>query len=188
MTQEAFESLLAAFHQDRDEAARRYQSLRQRLIFFFAQRQFTQAESLADQVLDRLARRISSGEQIDSLASYAYGIAKFVAQEEQRHVIRQDAASREYVENNSLLSDTRDDELLQKAMEDCLSRQSKTNRKVLIQYYTFRGQTKIEHRRKLAIQLQLTPSGLRKHTFHLRRAIEACVRAHLAKKAGSEEK
>jgi hypothetical protein len=183
LTQEGLDSLLAAFDEDRDEAACRYDRLRTRLIFFFSRRQAVDAESLADEVLDRMARRINEGERIELPESYAYGVARFVAREQERRAMREDTAKKAYIENALLAIDTPDERMLQDAMEQCLARHSSAEREVLTRYYTARGQEKIERRRKLAAELQLTQAGLRKYTFRLRRRIEDCVRARFAGKA-----
>lgn len=187
LTQEAIDALLAVFHEDREEAACRYNSLRERLTSFFVRRQFVQAESLADEVLDRMARRITTGEQIVSPESYAYGVARFVAQEQQRRDVREGVASKAYVQNTLLNFDTISERALKDAMQHCLERHSAQDRELLMQYYASRGQKKIEQRQELALKLNLTPDGLRKHTFRLRRTIETCVRARLARKIDGKE-
>ena len=89
LTREGLERLLQALGRDRDEAARRYERLRERLVFYFARREHVLAEALADEVLDRLACRLTSGEPIEVPESYAYGIARLVVQEEGRRSIRE---------------------------------------------------------------------------------------------------
>lgn len=185
LTQEGLEALLRALGPDRDEAAVRYQRLRERLLFFFARRQFIMAESLADEVLDRLAGRLRSGERIDVPESYAYGIARLVAQEETRRSIREAEANRHYARNVSTVLDTQDEGEMQEAMEACLSRHSDEDRKLLTEYYTSRGRALIDHRRQLAESLGMTPNAFRKRVFRLRRAIEACVRSRLSHKNGA---
>jgi hypothetical protein len=187
LTQEGLDSLLAAFHDDRNEAACRYDKLRTRMIFFFSRRLAVDAESLADEVLDRMARRISAGERIESPESYAYGVARFVVREQERREIRENAAKKAFIENALLAIDTPDERALQDAMDDCLRQCSSADRRILTQYYTSRGQEKIELRQKLAAELQLSQAGLRKYTFRLRRRIEDCVRARLAGKADKKD-
>ena len=187
LTQEGLESLLAALDEDRDEAARRYGRLRERLIVFFARRGLAGAESLADEVLDRMARRAGGGEKIESPGSYAYGVARFVAQEQARRHLREELAHREFAENRSRTTDTSDEQLLGAALEACLEGHSAEDRAVLVEYYTARGREKIERRRELAARLHLSQGGLRKYTFRLRRRIEECVRARLAGEAGRDK-
>jgi hypothetical protein len=185
LTQEALERLLQALGRNRDEAAARYERLRARLVFFFARRQLILAESLADEALDRLAVRLTTGERIEVLESYAYGIARLVAQEEGRRSIREADANRHYARNISSASDTQSERETQEAMEACLSQHSEADRKLLMEYYTTRGRALIDHRRQLAESLGMTPNAFRKRVFRLRRAIEVCVLARLSQKNGT---
>jgi hypothetical protein len=185
LTQEGLERLLLALGRNRDEAAGRYERLRARLVFFFARRQFVLAESLADEVVDRLAIRLSSGERIEVLESYAYGIARLVVQEEGRRAMREADANRHYAGNISRISDTQEEGEIQEAMEVCLSDYSEADRKLLMEYYTSRGRALIDHRRQMAESLGMTPNAFRKRVFRLRRAIESCVRARLSHENGT---
>jgi DNA-directed RNA polymerase specialized sigma24 family protein len=185
LTREGLERLLLALGQNREEAATRYERLREKLVFFFARRQFILAESLADEALDRLATRLTTGEPIEVPESYAYGIARLVAQEESRRGMREAEANRHYARNISTVSDTQNEGEIQEAMEACLSRHSEEDRKLLMEYYTSRGRALIDHRRQMAETLGMTPNAFRKRVFRLRRAIEVCVRARLTQKNGT---
>jgi DNA-directed RNA polymerase specialized sigma24 family protein len=185
LTQEGLDRLLLALGENRDEAALRYERLRARLVFFFARRQFVLAESLADEALDRLATRLSTGERIEVPESYAYGIARLVAQEEGRRSMREAEANRHYARNISSVLDTQEEGEIQQAMEACLSRHSEADRKLMMEYYIARGRALIDHRRQLAESLGMTPNAFRKRVFRLRRAIEGCVRARLSQKNGT---
>ncbi|HEX3662505.1 MAG TPA: hypothetical protein VHU89_13805 [Acidobacteriaceae bacterium] len=185
LTQEGLERLLLALGQNRDEAALRYERLRERLVFFFARRQFVLAETLADEALDRLALRLSGEERIEVPESYAYGIARLVAQEEGRRSIREAEAHRHYARNISSVFNTPDEGAIHEAMEACLSRHSEADRKLLTEYYTARGRLLIDHRRELAESLGMTPNAFRKKVFRLRRAIEGCVQARISQENGT---
>lgn len=187
LTEDGLNALLSALHPDRDEAARRYERLRDRLAFFFSRRQFVQAEALADEVFDRIARRLHTGEHIASMESYAYGVARFVAREQSRLLIRAEEAGSEYARNVSSSSDTTDEDILERLLGDCLANCSSQDRELLTQYYLYRGRQRIEHRQKLAASLQITAAMLRQRMFRLRSAIEDCVRAKLGAAAAARK-
>lgn len=186
LTREGLDRLLLAMGNNRDEAAARYERLRDRLVFYFARRQFVLAESLADEVVDRLANRLSQGERIEVLESYAYGIARLVAQEEGRRSIREAEANRHYARNISSVSDIQDEGEIQEAMEACLSRHTEADRRLLMEYYSSRGRVLIDHRRQLAESMGMTPNAFRKRVFRLRRALEVCMRARLSSRNGTQ--
>jgi hypothetical protein len=83
VTSEAFTSLLKALG-DAPLGGIHYEQLRSKLIFFFSRRLLQFPEDLADEVLDRLAYRLSQGVEIVSVEAFALGIARHVAQEQAR--------------------------------------------------------------------------------------------------------
>jgi DNA-directed RNA polymerase specialized sigma24 family protein len=176
LTQENFDALLATFHADRAEAGRRYEGLRERLVFFFRHRQFILAEAMADEVLNRIAKRIEAGQSVGAVEAYAYGIARHVAQEEVRRDARVAKAEDAYVGNILASKRTPSEDALLSAMDNCLELRSEVERDLLRKYYAAQGQELIENRRQLAITLKLTPGALRKRMFRLRNLVEACVR------------
>src|SRR2546429_4063786 len=78
LTRQAFDKLLAAFSPDADEGAKQYEALRTRLIRFFEWRSISLADDRADEVLNRVARRIDEGQQVNNVAAYAYRVAYLV--------------------------------------------------------------------------------------------------------------
>src|SRR5262245_4900538 len=79
-TQEAFERLLSWLDSDRDEAGRKYESIRQRLIRIFTCRGCGEAEDLADQTINRVTRKVEEIESsyLGNPALYFYGVAQKV--------------------------------------------------------------------------------------------------------------
>lgn len=170
--------LLRALSTDRNEAAIRYEQLRERLTLFFTRRRFSLAETMADEVLDRIAQRLEAGEELGSAEAYAYGVARFVAQEQTREAARASVAGEAYVRNISLNADTPDEEQFE-AMSRCLDRQGKRDRELLMAYYAYSGMQKIDHRRRLALSLNISQGALRKRVFRLRAEMEDCMRLRL---------
>src|SRR5688572_27060900 len=84
LTQDAFDRLLAALSANREEAGEKYILLRNNLVNFFEIRGVPRAEDSADEVLNRLARKLESGESLENPKTYALGIARMVALEARR--------------------------------------------------------------------------------------------------------
>src|SRR5262245_56359395 len=96
LNREALDRLLEALDPDRESASRRYEELRRKLINLFAWERSETPEDLADETLNRLARRLSEGVTIDgSVDRYAYGIARLLLREETRARQKRDAALQE---------------------------------------------------------------------------------------------
>lgn len=186
LTEESLERLLRALDPDRERAGLRYQRLRGRLIWFFEFRQSAHADELADEVLNRLAMRLAEGEAVASIEAYSYGVARLLALEAARRDQRQMAAHQAYARDIQRAADTTDESLLQHAMEQCLRRRSRTERRLLADYYAGSGRAQIEARQQLATSMRLSPGALRKRVFRLREAVEACVRARLGLKLGGQ--
>jgi hypothetical protein len=66
LTQESFDGLLAWLHPDREQAGEMYESIRCNLIKFFSARGFGNPEELADETIDRVARKVD-----EIVASYS---------------------------------------------------------------------------------------------------------------------
>jgi dihydroneopterin aldolase len=70
VTPESFRLLLAALG-DRAADGSHYEKLRAKLIFFFSRRLLAFPEDLADEVLDRLAHRLTQGTEMKSVEAFA---------------------------------------------------------------------------------------------------------------------
>ena len=79
MTENGLERLLQILSADREQAAASYLLIQGKLIRYFTWNTCPHPESLADEVLDRVARRLEEGEQIEKPANYILGVARRVA-------------------------------------------------------------------------------------------------------------
>jgi hypothetical protein len=86
LTDEAWARLLAFLDEDVDRAARLYEAIRARLVRIFEWRRLASADELADEVINRVARKLVEGEQVRTTDRYAFfaGVARFVCQEAAR--------------------------------------------------------------------------------------------------------
>src|SRR5215471_11614968 len=71
LTQEAFDRLLASLGEDREVAGERYVEIRKNLVRFFEWRGSAFPEDHADETINRIAKRISEGEEIRNPGSYS---------------------------------------------------------------------------------------------------------------------
>ncbi|HYE72946.1 MAG TPA: hypothetical protein VEF04_06430, partial [Blastocatellia bacterium] len=67
LTEEDFSLFLDQLHTDREQAGLVYEALRLKLNYFFEARRCPMPESLVDETINRLIRKISAGEQILNL-------------------------------------------------------------------------------------------------------------------------
>lgn len=180
LTRERFALLLSHLSIDPAERGTRYEILRGRLIFFFLRRMLPLPEDLADEVLNRLARRLEEGEAIAGIEGYALGIARHVLQEQRAKSDRERTAGEEFHRNVSheTLTTDEDEERRLARMRDCLERLPRSDQEMLSEYCLADGIGKILVRQRLAKARDMTQAALRKRVFVLRGMIQRCMQRH----------
>jgi len=177
LTGAALEALLGRLGPDRERAAEAYESVRRRLIRLFEWRAWSEPEALADETIDRVARRLAEGVEIRAEDPYAYfaGVAVFVLRETARRAQRERAA---LSETHSAFRDE-DPDLRIVALEGCLGELASENRALVLGYYTGEGNQHLAGCGALAQRLGLEPGALRVRVHRLRQRLEECVRRRL---------
>ncbi|HLI84671.1 MAG TPA: hypothetical protein VKV17_12175 [Bryobacteraceae bacterium] len=161
---QALDRLLLAFDADREAAAQKYEALRRKLIDLFAWERSESPEDLADETLNRLARRVSEGTGIPNLDRYAFGIARLLLQEEARSLRARTAALRDL----PLVTGTTPDSGMLKRIRRCLAALPAENRELLARYYS-------EDREQLARAQGISMNALRNRVLRLRQRLYDCV-------------
>jgi DNA-directed RNA polymerase specialized sigma24 family protein len=177
-----FDALLSQLGSDSTKAALRYEQLRDRLIVFFLRRLAPSPEDLADQVIDRLARRLAEGEVIASIEAYALGIARFVVMEQAALQRKEVSPDGEFLANIRLADTTLSKEAIERehelvAMEHCLASLPKADLELLNTYYLPEGQSRIVSRRRLAERLNISSGALRARIFLICKELRSCIRS-----------
>ena len=91
----AFHRLLSWLDAGTDSQGERYLDIRDRLVHYFARRNGPAPDDLADETLNRVARRLEENGSIDDVvpARYCYIVAKFVLLESLRQRDRKQGMS-----------------------------------------------------------------------------------------------
>jgi DNA-directed RNA polymerase specialized sigma24 family protein len=173
LTQEAFDQLLASFAPDRDAAAQKYLEVRANLIRLFVWRGCPFPEDHADETFNRVARKISEGEEIRNTPAYVIGVARLLVLE----IIKAESRQREAVEElqRADVSQDTQTELRIECLQQCLRGLSADNRELILQYYQGDKRAKIENRRRLSDRLGLAINSLRMRALRLREQLQVCV-------------
>jgi DNA-directed RNA polymerase specialized sigma24 family protein len=163
-----------------------YLDIRRRLVAYFDRKNCRAPNDLADDVLNRVARRLEEAASIDvdPPAKYCFIVARFVFMEHRREsqkadALRDDLARQEAVAARAQTEHEESQGLREKqleCLERCASKLEPRNREMIVRYYTGRQRSKIENRRALAAQLGITPNALSIRAFRVREALEECVR------------
>lgn len=180
ITPAGFARLLARLGSDADRAASEYERLRRALVKFFDWRGVWPADECADEVLDRLTRKLEET-SVEDVRHYALGIARLVLLERRRYPVLtsiDDVTELSRVEAAALSAPS--EESLHLCFERCFGELPDESRVLLLQYYEGERSHKISNRRKLATALGLSDNALRSRVQRLRDRLERCVLACVA--------
>ena len=171
--------LLVRLDENPGRAGLRYEELRRRLILFFRLKQPADAEQLADEVLDRVARRVAEGLEILKIEAYVLGVARFVLREQEgtaQSAARalSDLAREQQVEMSDAPADPSAEEH-REALGRCLEELTPADRSMILNYYAAEGSGRINQRQTMARKLGINLNALHNRALRLRKQLEQCV-------------
>lgn len=173
LNSDAFEALLRWLAPDREEAGKRYEEIRHKLIRIFACRGCGDSDILADEAINRVARKV--GELVTTYQGdprlYFYGVANKMHLEQlkkarppvtQWHETEDDGYGPEF-----------------ECLERCMDKLSMNNRDLVLKYYDHEKNAKIEQRRVLAETLNIGRNALRIRAHRIRIILYQCIKGCL---------
>jgi DNA-directed RNA polymerase specialized sigma24 family protein len=181
-----WDGLLAALAASRRDAASRYRELRARLVRLFEWRGLAACEDLADETLERVARKLAAGEEIRGADAtrYACGVARMVAHEARRAQER--LRPLEVIESSEIATPpppNPDHERSHGCLDECLDKVPAMERALLLEYHAGDGQARISGRRRMADRLGIPLNALRVRMHRLRGELEVCLETCLEEPA-----
>jgi DNA-directed RNA polymerase specialized sigma24 family protein len=180
LTPEAFDRLLFWLNPDREQAGRKYEEIRRKLIKILTCRGCLCPEELADEAINRVTRKVPDIIEgyVGDPALYFYGVAHRVYLEQarkQRHPVLPP------------LPDTPEEtERDYACLERCMDRLTSKSRELVLEYYQEEKQAKIDRRRELANRLGIAPNALRIRAHRIRASLQECVFECIKRKQGDE--
>ena len=185
LTPEAFTKLLAILDPDPETAGGKYEKLRRILIKFFECRGSCISDELADETLNRLARKIDEGAEIEkNVYALSLGIARFVLLENLK------SPENRRVEMKDLATVTAppgpweaDDDLWEVCLRDCLFGVSEANRELIIEYYQDEGRARVDEHKMLAARFGISLNALFSRAKRTRDKLEECVTRCIKRKS-----
>ena len=184
LTSGAFQHLLDWLDESRDSGGEKYLEMRRRLVTYFDRKNCLTPDDLADETLNRVARRLEEEAIVtESPAKYCYNVARFVFMEHLREM-QNDNAILDQVRHQSHGShppasetdEQQSKEEVLNCLEQCRSTLEPLSREIITRYYTGKERIKIENRRVLAEELKVTVNALRIRACRIRDRLEECVR------------
>ncbi len=171
LTRSSFDRLLAWLHPDREEAGRKYEMIRRKLISIFASRSCESPEELADETINRVVGKVDRiiGSYEGDPALYFYGVARNVCRE--YHRTKKIPGPPPPADPPDSVSKEMD------CLDECLEHLLPKNRDLLLEYYQEDRQAKIDHRKALALRYGLDMNALRIRLHRIRSAVAECTTA-----------
>jgi DNA-directed RNA polymerase specialized sigma24 family protein len=185
----AFRQFLNWLDEGVDSGGERYLEMRRRLARYFDRRNCRSPDDLADETLNRVARKLEERGEIVGVSpgQYCFTVAKFVLLESGRRIEHHqtsldDAQGFGRVMPGLALPSGPDvtevaKEWLFDCLERCLGKLSSGDRELILEYYRGEQRAKIERRSQLAGRLGLTKNALSIRACRIRDKLEICVDA-----------
>ena len=185
LTREAFGRLLLSLDADRERAGEKYEDVRRTLIRFFEWRGAPFPEEHADEVLNRVSRRLTEGVEIRNVGAYCYEVARLIflettkgadARREPLYSLKSEPAAPDAA------GAAAEKEQRLACLEECLRALPAESAELILEYYRYEGRGQIERRKSLAKGLGLRRDALANRAQRLRDKLEHCVLACLRKR------
>lgn len=186
LSSDAFNRLLDWLDEGANSDGQKYLEIRQRLLDYFDRKNCLTPDELADETINRVARRLEEEGSIESEtpAKYFYTVARFVFMEslrktENQNVSVDDAEGQHHIDKLATNESNDEKEVKEKmlnCLEECTGKLDADNREMIIRYYIGKEREKIENRRSLAQSLGLTMNALSIRACRVRDKLETCVK------------
>lgn len=163
---------------------RRYLEMRDRLVFYFDRKNCLNPDELADETLNRVARRLDEEGEIhtETPAKYCYVVARFVFLEHLRGSGSKTISLNEAIttDKSSSFHVVADDEAEQRehlfaCLDKCIKTLDPSRREMILKYYLGDQRAKLDNRSALAASLGITANALAIRACRTRNKLETCV-------------
>ena len=179
--EQTFRRLLAWLDQGVDTNGQSYLAIRERLLGYFDRRNCLNADELADETLNRVARRLDEeggNIETETPAKYCYIVARFIFMEylraNEKEIAALDNVSRQA---NVMSNEDRDrKEKMLECLDLCATKLETSQRDLIFGYYSGEQRVKIENRHSLAQTLGISVNALSIRACRIRDKLESCVK------------
>ncbi len=197
LTEDAFARLLTQLDPDRERAAEKYEQIRHKLMKFFKWRGCLQFEEYADRTIDRVARKITEGAELQATSPSAlfYGVAVILLKEHWRKTASREGTLAGQTEAWNPSDDPekireqaetlQEQETRLTCLRRCLAELPSDSVQLIRQYYSEGDVLDKQQRKQIAQRLNLSPTALRSRAFRVRGELERCVNSCLKEDLGA---
>jgi DNA-directed RNA polymerase specialized sigma24 family protein len=174
--QTQFDALLDLLSPNREEAGQKYVQIRSGLVRFFDFRGCIDADSLADEAINRGAIKLQNFDASKDvqLSSYFYGFALNILKEDRRRTGRElSVVGRMNATIN--VPDNDQEQARETCLEMCLDELPREESALVLEYYSLDRIAKVELRRKICDRLDCRPSALYTRISRIRSSLKVCI-------------
>lgn len=172
LSQNDFDELLAWLHPSREQAGRIYEEIRQRLIKIFTYKGCPVAEDLADETINRVAKKVPEIRStfVGHPAAYFHGVARYVYLEYVKKI--PEPLPPVLV---SEPAEPGESEMEYICLERCMGHLTESNRELVLQYFQDEKRARIERRKELTERLGITLNALRIRAHRICASLKKCM-------------
>ena len=177
LKQEDFDRLLGWLDSDPDRAGLIYEKIRWRMIAILASRGCAIPEELADETMDRVARRV-----VDIRETYAGEKALYflgVMNNVHHEYLKRPMMSRPV----EIIDDVDEKEQTHLCLEKCLGKLTSNSRQMIERYYSKDKKAKIVLRKRIAEEFGISVNTLRLRALRIREKLQMCIEQCLVSEA-----
>lgn len=169
----SFAALLICLDSDPRQAAQRYERLRSKLIRLFTWRGCSDAGELADETMNRVAKRVKRDQQIaEKIEQFVVGVAHNIYLEVLRAHRKHNQAVNEIKARPVDLFEREMTSPQLIRLEQCIMELPEKDRELILAYYRHPAGNRIASRQKLKQKFALSDSNLRIKIFRIRNRLE----------------
>ncbi len=185
LTSEGFEALLSQLAPERERAGELYETIRHKLVRLFEWRGCISPEDLADETINRVARRLAEGVELRSNDPYGYfcGVAHLVYKEVLRRASRESRALASADWPPPAAEKDEPSDIRLECLRRCLAQLPPDQHDLVLRYHqgkSDQGESNIRNRQELAREAGIPMNALRIRVHRVRRKLESCVHACLS--------
>ncbi len=175
LSEEALQRFLSCLDADPEQAGKKYEVIRQKLVKIFDWRGVRFPEECADETINRVVRKLEYGQTIRDIPSYCQGVARLVVLEAFKKAENRQVSLEELRAVSVAPVLPKDDSVLQKCFARCLSELPNESSQLILQYYEDDKREKIDNRQAIADRLGIPLNALRSRVQRIRDKLEHCI-------------
>jgi len=179
LSQNAFQRLLDWLDENSESRGQRYVVIRRRLVQYFDRKNCSSPHELADETLNRVARRLEEeeGEITDSTPSqFCFNTARYIFLESLRRKEHHEPLPDDLANSPQFLEEGEWEQLRSNCLEKCLQTLDPEDRIVILGYYQGERRMRIETRKLIAAKLGVSMNAITIRACRIRIKLELCIR------------